>query len=268
MNAHPDDFENATEVYGEWPMSVPAKQELQAAQPVPAVAESSALISMIERAARDPAVDMDKLERLVLMQERVSQRNAEQTFNEAMSAAQKEIGRIATDAANTQTKSRYATYAAIDRIIRPIYTKHGFALSFDTEDGGPADCVRVTCFVSNAGYTRKYKVDMPTDGKGARGGDVMTKTHATGAGMQYGMRYLVKGIFNIAIGADDDGNAASDNGEMLNTAQADELKALIVSVGADIQKFLTAFSIEKVEDLRVSKFTEAKTRLTNYGKRK
>jgi hypothetical protein len=48
---------------------------------------------------------------------------------------------------------------------------------------------------------------MPTDGKGAKGGDVMTKTHAAGAGMQYGMRYLLKGIFNVAIGEEDkDGN--------------------------------------------------------------
>lgn len=267
MNAHDADaFEDATEVYGEWPMSVPVKKDPVTAPPAPA--EASALISMIERAARDPAVDMDKLERLVLMQERVSQRDAEQAFNEAMSLAQKEIGRIATDAANTQTKSRYATYAAIDRIIRPIYTKHGFALSFDTEDGAPPEYVRVVCFVSNGGFTRKYKADMPADGKGAKGGDVMTKTHAMGAGMQYGMRYLVKGIFNIAIGADDDGNAASDTAAMLSQEQAEEIKSLIVSVGADIQKFLTAFQIEKIEDLRASQFGEAKTRLTNYGKRK
>ncbi len=38
----------------------------------------------------------------------------------------------------------------------------------------------------------------------------MTKTHATGAGMQYGMRYLLKFSFNVAVGEDDDdGNAAS-----------------------------------------------------------
>jgi hypothetical protein len=49
---------------------------------------------------------------------------------------------------------------------------------------------------------------MPADGKGAKGGDVMTKTHATGAAMSYGMRYLLKMIFNVAIGEDDkDGNA-------------------------------------------------------------
>ncbi len=48
---------------------------------------------------------------------------------------------------------------------------------------------------------------MPADGKGAKGGDVMTKTHAVGAAKSYGKRYLLKDIFNIAIGEEDtDGN--------------------------------------------------------------
>jgi hypothetical protein len=62
-----------------------------------------------------------------------------------------------------------------------------------------------------AGFTRKYLIDMPADGKGAKGNDVMTKTHATGSATQYGMRYLLKMIFNVAIGEDDDGNAAGSD---------------------------------------------------------
>ena len=75
------------------------------------------------------------------------------------------------------------------------------------------DHVRVVCYVGHVGgHSRAYHVDMPADGKGAKGGDVMTKTHAVGAGMSYGMRYLLKMIFNIAIGEDDDdGNGAGDS---------------------------------------------------------
>lgn len=36
----------------------------------------------------------------------------------------------------------------------------------------------------------------------------MTKTHAMGSGVSYGMRYLLRMIFNLAIDQDDDGNAA------------------------------------------------------------
>ena len=38
----------------------------------------------------------------------------------------------------------------------------------------------------------------------------MTKTHAVGSAMSYGVRYLLKLVFNVAVGEDDDdGNTAS-----------------------------------------------------------
>lgn len=153
---------------------------------------------------------IDVIERLAALQEKMLARDAEMEFNRAMNEVQAEIPRIAPDLNNTQTKSRYASYAALDRVLRPIYTKKGFSLSFDTADCPKADCVRAVCYVSHkAGHTRRYQADMSADGKGAKGGDVMTKTHAGGAAMTYGQRYLLKYIFNVAIGEDDtDGNEA------------------------------------------------------------
>jgi hypothetical protein len=152
---------------------------------------------------------IDVIERLTALRTEAMVRHGEMAFNQAMNRVQSALGRIAADATNPQTRSKYATYAAIDREIRPIYTKEGFALSFDTEPL-PADVemVRVLCYVSHRdGHTRTYRMDMPADGKGAKGGDVMTKTHARGAATSYAKRYLVNDIFNIAIGEDDnDGN--------------------------------------------------------------
>jgi hypothetical protein len=157
---------------------------------------------------------IDVIERLAALQEKQLAREAEVRFNEAMNRAQSEIKRIAPDLDNPQTHSRYASYGALDKVLRPVYSRNGFSLSFDTDDSPKPEHVRAVCYVSLDAYTRKYKVDMPADGKGAKGGDVMTKTHATGAAMSYGMRYLLKYIFNVAIGAEDeDGNEAS-NGEL------------------------------------------------------
>jgi hypothetical protein len=150
---------------------------------------------------------IDVIERLAVLQKDAMRWEAEVSFNEAMNAAQSELGRIAPDLTNPQTKSRYASYAALDRKIRPIYVKHGLSLSFTNGEPIAPEMVRVICYVSRGGYTRTYQCDMPADGKGAKGGDVMTKTHASGAASSYGMRYLLKMIFNIAIGEDDvDGN--------------------------------------------------------------
>ena len=56
--------------------------------PVAVQPETSALISMIERAARDPSVDIDKMERLLQMHERVEAKQRESAFNTAMAAVQ------------------------------------------------------------------------------------------------------------------------------------------------------------------------------------
>lgn len=171
-------------------------------------ADAGALMGAIIRLASDPTMDMTRVADLMAMHERMSGQMAEQAFDAAMSDAQGEMRPIAADANNPQTKSKYASYAALDKALRPIYTKHGFGLSFDTADGAPADHVRVICRVSHkAGFARIPHIDMPNDGKGAKGGDVMTKTHAQGAAVTYGQRYLLKMIFNIAVGDDDDGNS-------------------------------------------------------------
>lgn len=174
--------------------------------------QSAGVMALIERMASDPSVDVAKLEKLLDLHERAVARAAKEAFHAALSSAQAEMRPVAADASNSQTRSRYASYTALDKAMRPIYTAHGFGLSFDTADAASADCVRVLCYVSHAaGHAVTYRVDMPNDGKGAKGGDVMTRTHATGAAMSYGMRYLLKMIFNVSVGEDDrDGNATPD----------------------------------------------------------
>jgi ERF superfamily len=163
---------------------------------------------------------IDVIERLAALQEKTMLRDAEILFSDALSRAQAEIKRVAPDLQNPQTSSKYASYAAIDRVIRPIYTKEGMSLSFSHADCPKADHVRVLCYASLGAYTRTYQIDMPADGKGAKGGDVMTKTHATAAADSYAKRYLVKDIFNIAIGEDDrDGNSPTGTGIPSNRVQ-------------------------------------------------
>lgn len=176
------------------------------------------LLSLISNAASNPNVDIDKMERLLTMHQTMTAQQAEAEFNNAMAKVQSKMGRISTDASNSQTRSRYATYAKLDRALRPIYTEAGFSLSFGTDPSPNESILIVTCQVSHttgdnglSGHTRKYSIPIPADGKGAKDNAVMTKTHATGSAVQYGMRYLLRLIFNIATtdDEDDDGNGAS-----------------------------------------------------------
>ena len=228
------------------------------ALPVP---EPVSLLHVISQAARDPAVDVDKMERLMAMHERIVARDAEKAFNVSMTACQLEMKAVSADATNPQTRSKYATYAKLDAYLRPIYTRHGFALSFDEGDSKP-EMVRVICIVSHiVGHSRSYHRDMPADGKGAKGGDVMTKTHAAGAAGSYGARYLLKGIFNVAIGeVDTDGNLPEDGID--ESTVADHLAA--IESCADIpslqkvfgEAFTAARNAKDKPSMR--KFTDAK----------
>lgn len=165
-------------------------------------------MGMIERAIGDPNFNAENFKTLVEFRDREIARHAQDAFNMAMAAAQAEMRPIGADSDNKQTHSRYASYQKLDKALRPIYNRHGFGLSFNTVDSPIPEHMRVLCYVShNGGHTRIYQIDLPTDGKGARGNDVMTKTHAVGAGTAYGMRYLLKMIFNVLVGEDDrDGN--------------------------------------------------------------
>jgi hypothetical protein len=223
---------------------------------IPARSDADSLIHMIERVARDPSADMAKLERLMDMSQTIREREAERAFNEAMASVQSKTRAVAADANNPQTHSKYATYFALDKAIRATYSSAGFGLSFNTEDGAAQDHVRVVCYVTHGSHTRKYHVDMPADGKGAKGGDVMTKTHAVGAAMTYGQRYLLKMIFNMAIGDDDDGNAAG-NRETISEEQATALLAKIEAVGANYALFLQHFKIADLAELPKAKHQNA-----------
>lgn len=231
---------------------------------LPAVPEDSdALLTVIMRAAENPNFNVDTLERLVAMRERMEERRAAQEFADAMVEVQKKIKPVFANAKNDQTRSRYATYEALDDSARPIYTEHGFSISFGTGEAPKPDTVRVTAeLIHTGGQTKAYHVDMPADGKGAKGGDVMTKTHATGSALSYGKRYLLILMFNIPITdrADDDGNRAGQTG-FITAQQKDLLIQLMRETGADTAKFLEYMRVPSVDEIPASAYRKAENAL-------
>jgi hypothetical protein len=225
-------------------MNAIAERKETAVETMPAASEAGSLMQVIERAARDPNVDTDKMRALLDMKKEIMQESAKRDFADAMNAAQEEMRPISQDASNTQTRSKYASYAALDRPMRPIYTRHGFSLGFDTADGAPEGHIRVVCEVAHKnGHSRVPHLDMPADGKGAKRG-------------------LLKMIFNIAESEsdDDDGNAAGA-GPKVSEAQLKELLALADDVGADKVKFCQYAGVASFADIGADKFEAAKKTL-------
>ncbi len=155
---------------------------------------------------------IDVIERLANLQRDQRDYQSRVAFDESLSRCQEKLQRISADASNSQTDSRYASYAKLDRVVRPIYTAEGFALSFGEKDCPTPGKTRFVAYLSRAGVTREYLKDLSPSTKGPKGGDVMTPIHADASADSYAKRYLLKNIFNIAIGQDDnDGNPATED---------------------------------------------------------
>jgi hypothetical protein len=220
-------------------------------------------LSMIERLTFDTTIPIERVQQSYAFLREVQADQAKKEFVAAFADCQAEMEPVARDANNPQTKSKYASLAALDRAIRPIYTRHGFSLSFDAGDSPLPDHVRVLAFLAHkGGHERTYHIDMACDGKGAKGGDVMTKTHAMGSAFSYGKRYLEGNIFNVASAEkDDDGNAAggaTTNSALITAAQVAELEQLIRDANTTVEKFCAYGKVEKLADIQARHFAEAK----------
>jgi hypothetical protein len=178
--------------------------------------EIEGFMNLIREAAANPAVDPEKLDKLLSLRERVMDRSAEQQFHDAMHRAQERMKFVATDKKNPDKGNRYASFKALDREIRPIYSSEGFSVSYDTGMGKveygpiPDGSIRILMDIAHsAGHKIQKHVDIPVETTGAQGTKMMTKIHATGSAMSYGKRYLLIFGFNLAVGEeDDDGNKA------------------------------------------------------------
>jgi hypothetical protein len=221
-----------------------------------AIALAGGILNVIAKAAADPNTDVDKLERLLAMQERVLEREAEQAFNAAMRAAQDSMGPVLKNKSNKETHSTYADLEQISLAMDPIIHKHGFSLSFGTGDCPYPNHYRVTCEVSHtAGYTRHYQADVPIDNTGPKGTQNKTMTHGFGSALSYGRRYLKLLIFDIAT-TDDDGRAAG-NGGPINAEQLAVLNGLADAVKADKIAFCKYLKVDSLRDLAAFHYNDA-----------
>ena len=217
--------------------------------------EVTSIFQVLERAARDPNVDVDKMERLMAMAERAHDREARVAFNAALAEMQPglpvitERGGIKDRSGKVQ--STYAKWEDINDAIRPLLAAHGFALSFRTgvEGGKPT----VTGVLAHRdGHSESTTIILPYDGSGSK-----NDVQAVGSSTSYGKRYTAIALLNITTRGEDDDGRRGGAPEMINEDQRADLVALMDEVGADRTKFLDFLKIEGLHELPVKRFQEA-----------
>lgn len=193
-------------------------------QAVVPISNDSNIMAVISRAAADPTCDIDKLERLMAMHERMQARDAEAEFNAAMAAMQSDIPSIAERGAivvNGQKRSDYATFEDINDVIKPIMQQHGFAITFKVEN--IAQGLSVTgILMHRAGHRESTTMLLPLDTSGSK-----NAVQAVGSSTSYGKRYVMSALLNLTTrGEDDDGHAAVPTATV-TAIQARQLQSLL-----------------------------------------
>lgn len=178
--------------------------------------ETGAVLSMIERVASNPDADMDKLERLLDMQERILSRNAMVAFNAAMAEMQSDIPTIEKGGAiivNGQERSKYARFEDIMRVVKPVMQRHGFAVTFRTQTG--QGFVKVTgVLMHREGHREETDMELPIDNSGSK-----NTVQAIGSSTAYGKRYVLCALLNIATGDEDDDGQTAELGELMQAIE-------------------------------------------------
>jgi hypothetical protein len=227
--------------------------------------DSTALIQMIERVALNPDIDIDKMERLLEMQERILDRNAKAAFTSALATMQPLLpvidrkGNIVIHkkdmpktAENVIQSTPYALWEDINDAIRPFLSQYGFALSFRVKKD--ADRVEVTAILSHReGHSEETTLSLPMDSTGSK-----NNVQAIGSSTSYGKRYTAGALLNITSrGEDDDGKLAGAD-SVISDEQLATLRTIADEVGGDLARLCAHFKIEALPDLPADKFDEAK----------
>lgn len=249
------------------PKAVAKRKTGEVAAPV---SEGDALISMIERAARDPNVDIDKMERLFTMRERMTAHQAKTAYLKALSDLQAELPTIAKlgtinknekdnkgqNTGKQEVMTKYAKWEDVVDGISPFLFKNGFSLSFRIANPTP-DRLAVTAVLGHKdGHSEETSMSLPIDSSGAK-----NNVQGWGSSTSYGKRYTAFALLNIsARGEDDDGRAAGEPAT-IGAEQIGNLQTAIDDTSADIAKFCRYFKIEAIGALPASRFQEAMTLL-------
>ena len=243
--------------------TVETEQGEQPIAPLPPAATSnnpSTVLALIERLALDPHADVEKLERMMAMYERLKAKEAELAYNAAKSRILKKLAGIKIvknrsalyeiDNGKSHRSSyeafKYAPLEEIDRHLRPLLAEEDMDLSYSDEPRESGDIlIRGRLKHLPGGHYEDSFMPAPPDTTGGK-----SNVQAVGSTNSFLRRYIACNIFNIVVvGDDDDGT-----GGTIDEAQTKTILELIkkAKVGPKFLKYMKAPSVEEAGSLEAA----------------
>jgi hypothetical protein len=217
-------------------------------------------LALIERVALDPHADVETLERMMAMYERLKAKEAELAYNAAKGRILKKLARIkiiknrsvlyeienGKPQKGTYEAFKYAPLEEIDKHLRPLLAKEDMDLSYSDElrEGGGI-LIRGRLKHLPGGHYEDSFMPAPLDTTGGK-----SNVQAVGSTNSFLRRYVACNIFNIVVvGDDDDGT-----GGTIDEAQTKTILDLIkkAKIGPRFLKYMKAESVEKAGSLEAA----------------
>lgn len=216
------------------------------------------ILSIIAKAASDPNVDIDKMDRLLQMQERVQDRQAAADFADALARMQPELPVITANSEikhNGKLIAKYATWDHIYSAIKPILSEYGFALIFRNTSTDKSETT--TAVLKRGGHEETNSVTLDRDTGGAK-----NSVQAVGSSRTYGQRYSACPLIGITIQGDDDDGHAAGAAHPISVQQYNELGKRIRDLEVNEPAFFKVLQHNgPLEELPASKFARAMQQL-------
>ena len=190
--------------------------------------------------------DVDKLSKLMDLQERWEAARAAEHFATQIAAFQAECPIIK----KTRKADRftYAGYDDIDRVIRPLLAKRGISVGFDTEHKQETGTLMATCIVRCGAHSERYTFTCPVPSI------KVSEAQQYGAALSYVKRYALQAALNIVV-SDEDNEPKMV--EPITKEQAIELQDLIENTGSDLARFLEWGGVESLDEMPAAKYDRA-----------
>ena len=162
------------------------------------------MVSMIERVVMNPDVPMERVHAMFDLQERQLAKAAEQAFNVAFAAAMAEMPDIPQSGENKHLGTRYSTLDDLIRTTRPVLSRHGLSLNWETGTEGAE--IWAKAIVRHASGHQ-----ISTTSRGPRDSNrTMNPLQGGGSTETYMKRYSGFAILGLSSGdeRDDDGHSS------------------------------------------------------------
>ena len=219
------------------------KKETSDERKMPVSATPADLLTM----AVSQNADIDKLEKLMAMQERWEANEARKAYAKAISEFRNDCPQIARTRKGHNNK--YAGLSETLEQIQPVLSSHGLSHSWRTEQTD--NLIRVTCSVSHFdGHAESTSLAAAPDNSGGK-----QAIQAIGSTVAYLERYTLYAILGLSSREmDNDGEAVS---QAITEDQVIHLAALIQEVGADAEAFFKYMGITSLMDMYASNYDKA-----------